>query len=175
MDSFTKLMQPGSCGHRLTSYDHMPIYDSDSMSGDGRVATPARLLKGSFQASGWKLGGKTDKDSPPERWEKKSRRKRVGGGGAVSYPLAIFPIFRKKSQPTFFLYPVLPFLVFLEFLVFFCCEDFLVFLCVFRFFSRDFRGLVGIKNPCFFGGFPCRFPKKKGKEGQGISLFQTSS
>ena len=63
--------------------------------------------------------------------------------------------------------PVLPFLVFLEFLVFFCCEDFLVFLSVFPFFSRDFRGSVGIKNPCFFGGFPCRFPKKQGKEGQG--------
>ena len=30
----------------------------------------------------------------------------------------------------------------------------------FPFFSRDFRGSVGIKNPCFFGGFPCLFPKK---------------
>ena len=46
-------------------------------------------------------------------------------------------------------------------------EDFLVFLSVFPFFSRDFRGSAGIKNPCFFGGFPCRFPKKQGKEGQG--------
>ena len=27
----------------------------------------------------------------------------------------------------------------------------------FPFFSRDFRGSVGIKNPCFFGGFPCLF------------------
>ena len=64
--------------------------------------------------------------------------------------------------------PVLPFLVFLEFLVFFPCEEFLVFSSVFPFFSRDFRGSVGIKNPCFFGGFPCLFPKKKqGKEGQG--------
>ena len=24
-----------------------------------------------------------------------------------------------------------------------------------------------IKNPCFFGGFPCLFLKKQGKEGQG--------
>ena len=38
---------------------------------------------------------------------------------------------------------------------------------VFPFFSRDFGGSVGIKNPCFFGGFPCLFPKNQGKEGQG--------
>ena len=44
----------------------------------------------------------------------------------------------------------------------------LFFLIVFLSFSRDFRGSVGIKNPCFFGGFLCLFPKKKqGKEGQG--------
>ena len=66
------------------------------------------------------------------------------------------------------------FLVFFEFLVFFfCCEDFLVFLSVFPFFSRDFRGSVGIKNPCFFGGFPCRLPKKQGKEGQGRRNFSS--
>ena len=65
--------------------------------------------------------------------------------------------------------PVLPFLVFLEFLVFWPCKEFLVFLSVFPFFSRDFRGSVGIKIPCFFGGFPCHFPKKQGKEGQGSS------
>ena len=47
--------------------------------------------------------------------------------------------------------------------------DFLVFLTVFPFFSRDSRGSAGIKNPCFFGGFPCLFPKNKGKEGQGPS------
>ena len=58
-------------------------------------------------------------------------------------------------------YPVLPFLGFLEFLVFFLCEEFLVFLSVFPFFSRDFRGSVGTKNPCFFGGFPALFPKNK--------------
>ena len=67
----------------------------------------------------------------------------------------------------FLLVPVLPFLVFLEFLGFFPCEEFLVFSSVFPFFSRDFRGSVGITNPCFFGGFPCLFPKKQGKEGQG--------
>ena len=71
-------------------------------------------------------------------------------------------------------YPVLPFLVFLEFLVFSPSEDFLVFLSVFPFFSRDFRGSVGIKNPCFFGGFPLPFPKKtrKGRTGyRGASEF----
>ena len=52
-----------------------------------------------------------------------------------------------------FLHPVLPFLVFLEFLVFFSCEEFLFFLSVFPFFSRDFRGSAGIKNPCFWGWF----------------------
>ena len=36
------------------------------------------------------------------------------------------------------------------------------------FFSRDFMGSVGIKNPCFFGGFPWLFSKKQGKEGQGF-------
>ena len=34
------------------------------------------------------------------------------------------------------------------------CGEFLVFLSVFPFFSRDFRGSVGITNPCFFGAFP---------------------
>ena len=42
----------------------------------------------------------------------------------------------------------------------------LVFLTVFPFFSRDFRGSVGIKNPCFFGGFPCLFSKKKARKGR---------
>ena len=56
--------------------------------------------------------------------------------------------------------PVLPFLVFLEFLVFSPCEEFLVFLSVFPFFSRDFRGSVGIKNPCFFWWFSLPFSKK---------------
>ena len=57
-------------------------------------------------------------------------------------------------------FPVLPFLVFWNSLFFSPCEEFLVFLSVFPFFSRDFRGSVGIKNPCFFGCFPCLFPKK---------------
>ena len=61
---------------------------------------------------------------------------------------------------------VLPFLAFLEFLAFFLCEEFLVFFERFPPFSRDFGGSVGIKNPCFFGGFPCLFfsKKKKNKE-----------
>ena len=62
-------------------------------------------------------------------------------------------------------YPVLPFLVFWEFLVFFPCEDFLVFLSDFAFFSRDFRGSVGIKNPCFLIVFLAFFQKnKEGKD-----------
>ena len=55
-------------------------------------------------------------------------------------------------------HPVLPFLMFLGISLFFSpCEEFLVFLSVFPFFSRDFRDSVGITNPCFFGGFPCHF------------------
>ena len=63
---------------------------------------------------------------------------------------------------------------FLEFLVFSPSEDFLVFLSVFPFFSRDFRGSVGIKNPCFFGGFPCLFKKKtrKGRTGFGTQGYR---
>ena len=52
-------------------------------------------------------------------------------------------------------------LSFLDFLAFFLSKEFLAFLRVFPFFPKDFRGKVTIKNPCFFGGFPCRFPKKK--------------
>ena len=63
--------------------------------------------------------------------------------------------------------PDLPFLAFLEFLAFFLSKEFLAFFSVFPFFPRDFRGSLGIKNPCFLGGFPCRFPKKQGKEDQG--------
>ena len=64
--------------------------------------------------------------------------------------------------------PVLS-LFFLEFLVFSSpWEEFLVFSSVLPF-SRDFRGSVGIKNPCFFGGCPCLFQKKdmerKGRAG----------
>ena len=33
--------------------------------------------------------------------------------------------------------------------------------------GKDFRGSASIGNPCFFGGFPCRFPKRQGKEDQG--------
>ena len=32
-----------------------------------------------------------------------------------------------------------------------------------------------LKNPCFFGGFPCHFPKKKRKEGQGRGLLAKGS
>ena len=69
------------------------------------------------------------------------------------------------------LHPVLPFLVFLEFLVFSPARiSLFFFLSDFAFFSRDFRGSVEIKNPCFFDRFPGLFPKKQGKEGQGASV-----
>ena len=74
------------------------------------------------------------------------------------------------SSPRLFFTPSEPcpsFLVFLEFLVFSRCEEFLVFLSVFPFFSRDFWDSVGIKNPCFFWWFSGPFSKKQGKEGQG--------
>ena len=45
--------------------------------------------------------------------------------------------------------------------LFFPCEQLLVFLSSFLFVSRDFRGSVLIRNPCFFGGFPCLSPKNK--------------
>ena len=54
---------------------------------------------------------------------------------------------------------------------FFPCEKFLVFLSVFPFFSRDFRGSVGTKNPCFLlVFFRAFFQKKEGKEGQGSAF-----
>ena len=68
--------------------------------------------------------------------------------------------------------PDLPFLVFLEFLAFFLSKEFLAFFSVFPFFPRDFGGSLGIKNPCFFGGLPCRFPKKQGKEDQGLGYME---
>ena len=67
-----------------------------------------------------------------------------------------------------FPYPNLPFLALLEFLAFFFSKEFLAFFSVFPFFPRDFRGRLRIKNPCFLGGFPCRFPKKQGREDQGM-------
>ena len=54
-------------------------------------------------------------------------------------------------------------------LVFSSCEEFLVFLSVFPFFSRDFRSSVGTTNPCFFCGFSCLFPKKARKGRTGIT------
>ena len=54
----------------------------------------------------------------------------------------------------------------MEFLFSFLRNSFLF--SVFPFFPKDFRGSLGIKNPCFFGGFPCRVPKKQGKEDQGL-------
>ena len=66
--------------------------------------------------------------------------------------------------------PNLLFLAFLDFLAFFFREEFLAFLSVFPFFPRNFKGSKERKNPCFFGGFPCLFPKTQGKEDQGGSV-----
>ena len=55
----------------------------------------------------------------------------------------------------------------LLFLAFFLFKEFLVFLSVFPFFPKDFRGSAGRRNPCLFGGFPRCFPKRQGKEDQG--------
>ena len=49
-------------------------------------------------------------------------------------------LFKTQTQLNHKRYPVLPFLVFGEFLAFFPGDDFLVFVSVFLFFSRDFRG-----------------------------------
>ena len=73
-----------------------------------------------------------------------------------------------RAPPPF---PNLLFLAFLDFLAFFFCKESLAFLLVFPFFPRNFRGSEERKNPCFFGGFPCLFPKKQGKEDQGFSIF----
>ena len=51
---------------------------------------------------------------------------------------------------------------------FFVVRNFLVFLSVFPFFPRDFRGVQHREtNPCFFGWVFLAFAKKKGKEDQG--------
>ena len=69
--------------------------------------------------------------------------------------------------------PNLLFLAFLDFLAFFLSKVFLAFWGVFPFFPKDFRGSATIKNPCFFGGFPCRFPKKARKRRSGKVAWET--
>ena len=63
------------------------------------------------------------------------------------------------------------FLAFLGFLAFFLFKEFLAILSVFPFFPKDSRGSASRRNPCFFGGFPCCFPKRQGKEDQGRKPF----
>ena len=41
-------------------------------------------------------------------------------------------------------------------------REFLAFLSVFSFFSRDFRGSEEMENPCFLVDFPCVFSKRQG-------------
>ena len=83
---------------------------------------------------------------------------------------------RKQPQPSRVFgnvalqFPNLLFLAFLVFLAFFLFKEFLAILSVFPFFPKDFRGSASRRNPCLFGGFPCCFPKRQGKEDQGFSL-----
>ena len=47
---------------------------------------------------------------------------------------------------------------------------------VFAFFSRDFRDLVGTRNPCVFGGSPGHSPIKTGrKDRAGIEIFKRAA
>ena len=39
------------------------------------------------------------------------------------------------------------------------------FLAFFPSFPRDFRGSASLRNPCFFGGFPCFFQKRQRRSG----------
>ena len=87
-----------------------------------------------------------------------SVRLRFGDGTVQAVPVFVLAV---PLQKGFSVFPLsFPSLFFLEFLVFFSSRGCPVFLSVFPFFSRDFRGSVGIKNPCFFGGFSLPFPKK---------------
>ena len=69
-----------------------------------------------------------------------------------------------RSKPC----PSLPF--FLNSLFFSPCKDFLAFLSVFPFFSRDFRVSVAIKILVFLW-FSLPFSRKQGKDGQGTGRF----
>ena len=73
----------------------------------------------------------------------------------------------RENRVGVFRNPNLLFLAFLVFLACFLFKEFLAILSVFPFFPKDFRGLAGRRNPCLFGGFPCCFPKRQGKEDQG--------
>ena len=64
-------------------------------------------------------------------------------------------------------YPVLPFLVFLDFLVFSPCEEFLGFLTVFPLFPGILGARWGWKILVFWVVFLAVFHKKQGREGQG--------
>ena len=76
-----------------------------------------------------------------------------------------------QGPAAFSLCPNLLFLAFLVFLAFFLFKEFLAILSVFPFFPKDFRGSASRRNPCLFGGFPCCFPKRQGKEDQGVLVW----
>ena len=62
------------------------------------------------------------------------------------------------------------FLAFLDFLAFFFCQEFLVYLIVFPFCPRNFKGSEERKNPCLFGGFPCLFFQRKRRSISCVSI-----
>ena len=86
--------------------------------------------------------------------------------GTVPVPVSV-P--EKRFRRFRFRFPLIFFsLLFWISLLFYSCKEFLVFLSVFPFFPRNFRGSEEERiNPCLFGGFPCHFLKKQGKEDQG--------
>ena len=67
------------------------------------------------------------------------------------------PVFGSR----WFQFPLLPFLCFSLFAS--LVMNSLFFLLLLSF-SRDFTGLVGIKDPCFFGCLPCHLPENKGRK-----------
>ena len=78
-----------------------------------------------------------------------STPRRQSGWGRLLEPVGALTLI--SSFPCFFGIPCL-------------CLPFQGIPCFFQRFSvfpRDFRGRLRIKNPCFFGGFPCRFQKSK--------------
>ena len=77
------------------------------------------------------------------------------GSEALTNQVARFETYLKSEKPC----PSFPW--FFGIPCFFSLRGFPCFFTVFPFFSRHFRGLVRIKNPCSSAGFPCLFPKNK--------------
>ena len=85
-----------------------------------------------------------------------------GAGGCRSYTVACRAAVGHLAQMKHKKDPDPPILAFFDFLAFFRFPISLAFLCVFPFFSKDFRGSAKRKTLAFFGGFPCFFQESKG-------------